>query len=86
MNKSMLLLVAVNGLRPALSFALGAVRRGGSTLRSTLIEGEVGTEAYKNYFVLEGDKKSYWHDIPLSPEGASEGVYNMVGRSWVAVT
>lgn len=76
-----MLLLCAYGLRPALSFAIGAARRGSVALRSTLVEGELGTESYKNYYTSEGSKKSYWHDIPLSPDGAAEGVYNMVGAN-----
>ena len=72
----MLLLVA----RSASAFAAGArgvSRVVATTLRSTstVVEGETGTESYKQYFVSDdGDKISPWHDIPLMDGEA----YNMV--------
>jgi len=48
-------------------------------LASTTVEGEVGTESYRQFFTDKAGKKiSPWHDIALSPEGAASGVYNMV--------
>ncbi|KAJ8609618.1 hypothetical protein CTAYLR_006280 [Chrysophaeum taylorii] len=75
----MFLALYAAGVRPARAFAIGAARRVGVALRSTVVEGEAGTESYKNYLIdPEGAKISPWHDIPLAPEGAAEGVYNMV--------
>ena len=70
-------------LRPAHCFAAArAVGRVVATqLRatSTVVEGETGTESYRQFFTDDsGAKISPWHDIALQPEGAGAATYNMV--------
>jgi len=73
------MLVAAALLRPAACFARGAAKtaRVAARAASTVVEGEAGTESYRQFFTdASGAKISPWHDIALSPGGA--GVYNMV--------
>jgi 3'-phosphoadenosine 5'-phosphosulfate synthase len=42
-------------------------------------EGHYGTKSFALYHLKsDGSKGSWWHDVPLKPEGAANGVYNFV--------
>jgi len=76
----MTLMFAV-GLRTAAAFASPAKRHLARTLRlaSTVVEGEVDTESYRQFFVdASGAKISPWHDISMKPAGSADDVFNMV--------
>lgn len=67
-------------MRGASSFAAGLARRVSSPLRMQ-VEGEYGTAEYAKYLLSDDGKPiSYWHDVPISPEGAAAGVYNFVSE------
>mmetsp|Transcript_15217 Transcript_15217/g.20134 ORF Transcript_15217/g.20134 Transcript_15217/m.20134 type:complete len:275 (+) Transcript_15217:107-931(+) len=77
----MILCAALAGVRPGAGFVLATIRpKASGIVRSvaTVIEGEVGTESYKQYFVENDKKISPWHDIPISPDGAAEDIFNMI--------
>ncbi|KAJ1448785.1 putative inorganic pyrophosphatase [Pelagophyceae sp. CCMP2097] len=69
------------GLRSCGAFAspLRTAARGGARMASTVVEGEVGTESYRQFFTdASGAKISPWHDISLAPAGAEKDVFNML--------
>jgi len=70
------------GLRSASAFARVAphfARGGAIRLAATVVEGEAGTESYRQYFTDDsGSKISPWHDIALAPAGAAPDVFNMI--------
>eukprot|EP00635_Sarcinochrysidales_sp_CCMP3193_P003371 CAMPEP_0118897080 /NCGR_PEP_ID=MMETSP1166-20130328/4636_1 /TAXON_ID=1104430 /ORGANISM="Chrysoreinhardia sp, Strain CCMP3193" /LENGTH=284 /DNA_ID=CAMNT_0006836147 /DNA_START=29 /DNA_END=883 /DNA_ORIENTATION=+ len=79
-----MLLAASYPTRPALGFVLAAAGRSFASVRrgfktSIAVEGEEGTESYKQFFVNpSGEKVSPWHDIPMQPLDAPAFVFNMV--------
>lgn len=79
----MLVLLASALSRHAAGFVVAAPlsRQALKAVRSlkTEVEGEEGTESYKQYFLDGTDRISPWHDIPLKPhEDSPPFVFNMV--------